>query len=142
MESSQKHGIAVMLCAVMLGAAAVTSPVRPGTDEKLAIAGVPSPPVCLFNGLTGIPCPGCGLTRSWVSAVHGDLAGSLAHHPLGWLILAYALAQGGRHGAWLALPARRGTVERLGAHLDRGIIPLAALLFLAWIPRLLGVLSA
>lgn len=128
------------LCLGLPAGAALFAPAEPG-DGGLTLAGRSLPEVCALKRTTGVPCPGCGLTRSWVSAVHGDLAGSLAHHPLGWLILAYALAQGARHGAWLALPARRGTVERLGARLDRGIIPLAALLFLAWIPRLVGVLS-
>ncbi|MFP3940530.1 MAG: DUF2752 domain-containing protein, partial [Thermoanaerobaculia bacterium] len=131
----------VALCLGLPVAAALPAPAAPGADGGLTVAGHPLPEVCALKRTTGVPCPGCGLTRAWVSAVHGDFAGSLAHHPLGWLILAYALAQGTRHGAWLALPGRRAVVERLGAPLDRGVIALAALLFVAWIPRLIGVLS-
>lgn len=124
------------LCLGLVAVAALLPPVAPGGGDGLAVAGYRLPELCSLKATTGIPCPGCGLTRSWVSAAHGDLAGSAAHHPLGWLVLLYALAQGARHGAWLALPGHRGGVERIGARLDRGVVVLAALLFLAWIPRL------
>ena len=36
-----------------------------------AVEGLPS--VCAFRRLSGLPCPGCGLTRSWVLTAHGRL---------------------------------------------------------------------
>jgi Protein of unknown function (DUF2752) len=45
------------------------------------VAGLPV--LCPFRLLTGLPCPGCGMTRSLVSLAHGDLIGSLFFHPLG-----------------------------------------------------------
>lgn len=44
------------------------------------------PVLCPFRLLTGLPCPGCGLTRSLVCLLHGDLATSVAFHPLGPLV--------------------------------------------------------
>lgn len=135
----------VGLLALFLGlpaGASLLAPARPGAEGGLSVAGHTLPEVCALKRTTGVPCPGCGLTRSWVSAVHGDLGGSFAHHPLGWLVLAYVLAQAARHGAWLALPGRRRAVERLGALLDRGVIVLGALLFLAWIPRLIVLFTS
>ena len=41
------------------------------------------PSVCLFYHLTGLPCPGCGLTRSFVCLGHGRFWESLHWHPLG-----------------------------------------------------------
>ena len=41
------------------------------------------PILCPFRLMTGLPCPGCGLTRSWIALVHGDISGSLAAHPFG-----------------------------------------------------------
>lgn len=49
------------------------------------------PIVCPFRLLTGLPCPGCGLTRSWVFAVRGDLAASVAAHPFGLPLLGLVL---------------------------------------------------
>ena len=41
---------------------------------------------CLFRTITGIPCPGCGLTRAYISAFHGDLKTAWYFHPLWWTI--------------------------------------------------------
>ena len=41
------------------------------------------PPVCAFRRLTGLPCPGCGLTRSWVLTAHGRLRQASNRHPFG-----------------------------------------------------------
>lgn len=46
------------------------------------------PVVCPFRRLTGLPCPGCGLTRSWVYAAHGWWRESFASHPFGLLLMA------------------------------------------------------
>ena len=50
------------------------------------------PVLCPFRALTGLPCPGCGLTRSWVQLVHGDVAASLAAHPFGPLLMGLVVA--------------------------------------------------
>lgn len=50
------------------------------------IAGLPS--VCTFHLTTGLPCPGCGLTRSVVSCAHGHWAEAIHYHPLGPLVFA------------------------------------------------------
>lgn len=44
------------------------------------------PSICPFYNLTGLPCPGCGLTRAFVCFGHGQWRESLHWHPLGWLI--------------------------------------------------------
>lgn len=41
------------------------------------------PSFCPFKTFTGLPCPGCGLTRSAVAFLDGDLGLSLYYHPLG-----------------------------------------------------------
>lgn len=50
------------------------------------------PVVCPLRHLTGLPCPGCGLTRAWVYAAHGEWRESLLAHPFGLLSMALALA--------------------------------------------------
>lgn len=135
------HLLVLALCVGLLGVAVLLAPVAPGGGERITVAGVTVPEVCALERTIGLPCPGCGLTRSWVSAVHGDLRASLAHHPLGWLVLLYALAQAVRHGAWLAIPAGRSPIEVTGRWLDRGVILLGVLLLLAWIPTLAGALT-
>lgn len=41
------------------------------------------PVVCLFRRLTGLPCPYCGLTRSWTATAHGQPLGGFRAHPMG-----------------------------------------------------------
>lgn len=40
-------------------------------------------PFCPFKLATGLPCPGCGITRAAVAFLHGDVATSFYYHPLG-----------------------------------------------------------
>jgi len=41
------------------------------------------PSFCPFKVMTGLPCPGCGMTRSVVALLHGDATTSFYFHPLG-----------------------------------------------------------
>ena len=55
-----------------------------GAAAVLAIAAaVP----CAFHAIFGIRCPFCGMTRATLALARGDLAGSLAAHPLAPLVL-------------------------------------------------------
>jgi hypothetical protein len=44
-------------------------------------------PICLFRYLTGLPCPGCGLTRSFSCILHGDFERGYDYHPFGFVLL-------------------------------------------------------
>lgn len=37
--------------------------------------------ICAVHRTTGLPCPGCGLTRAFVLVSHGDLATAVASNP-------------------------------------------------------------
>jgi hypothetical protein len=69
--------------AAILVAAAVALP-------RDAVGG--SPVICPFRRVTGLPCPACGLTRSWQAAAQFQLADSLRYHPLGAATLVGAVA--------------------------------------------------
>jgi len=47
--------------------------------------------VCWIQGATGIPCPGCGMTRSLSCAIRGMFSESWNYHPLGLFVLALFL---------------------------------------------------
>ncbi len=49
-------------------------------------------PVCLFQAMSGLPCPGCGLTRALSSLVQGNAAAAFDYHPFAFLILPLFLA--------------------------------------------------
>lgn len=66
------------------------------------------PSLCLVRGVTGLPCPGCGLTRSFVAIAHLDPGAAFDHHPFGPALLAGMIAvlaakpADRRLDAWLA----------------------------------------
>jgi hypothetical protein len=45
--------------------------------------------LCVFQRMTGLPCPGCGLTRSVACITHLKPGAAWAYHPFGFV--AYAL---------------------------------------------------
>lgn len=42
---------------------------------------------CLIKGITGISCPGCGMTRSFLALMRLDFAGAWHYHPLVFYLL-------------------------------------------------------
>ncbi len=73
-------GLVAGLAASGIATAALLSPAR--VDQ--------GPVLCPFRRLTGLPCPGCGLTRSWVDLMHGHVVDAMAVHPFGAVTLALA----------------------------------------------------
>jgi hypothetical protein len=45
-------------------------------------------PTCLFRLVTGLYCPGCGITRALHALLHGDVARAWAMNPMLMLMLA------------------------------------------------------
>lgn len=73
-------------------------------------------PVCAWNALTGLDCPGCGFTRAVCHALQGDVSGSVSLHIAG-PAAAFALVAG---AAWLLAEAAAG--RPLGAGLRASVM--------------------
>lgn len=41
-------------------------------------------PGCPIRNTTGIPCPGCGMSRAWTAALRLDFASAFSWHPMFW----------------------------------------------------------
>lgn len=41
---------------------------------------------CPIKFMTGVSCPGCGLTRAWLEVLRLDVPAAFAYHPLFWLV--------------------------------------------------------
>jgi Protein of unknown function (DUF2752) len=64
----------------------------PVVGAFLAGRGVPLPlPGCALRHLTGIPCPACGMTRSFIAFAKGDFATSVHQHLFGPLLFVACL---------------------------------------------------
>ncbi len=103
-----------------------------GVVAIFAVPFGPAPTICPFALMTGIPCPGCGLTRAVVALGHGDLTSAIAFHPLVGVVLAWFA------GAWLVAVARRRGVDiRLERKVvDRLLWVTAALFVVTWLVRM------
>jgi len=83
---SPAHGPSVGLTAAVAACAlAAAATVSPEAVED-------GPVICPFRLMTGLPCPGCGLTRSWVYLLHGQPGAATAANPFGILALLAAVA--------------------------------------------------
>jgi hypothetical protein len=84
-------------------------------DDRVAFAAWPSHPLpetCGCRVVLGIPCPGCGLTRSFVHLAHGRWVQSWHAHHSGWLLAGALLFQLPYRFAALCWPARGLLGER------------------------------
>ncbi|MGU3293673.1 DUF2752 domain-containing protein [Williamsia sp. M5A3_1d] len=50
------------------------------------------PVLCPFRMVTGLPCPGCGLTRSWIALGHGDVGTAFSYNAFGPISMAFVAA--------------------------------------------------
>lgn len=76
------HLILLALSVGVLLLAAVLS-IRSGTQVLLPLLDLPLPELCTMRRMTGINCPGCGLTRSFIALAHGDARSSWLYNPAG-----------------------------------------------------------
>ncbi|HEV7891159.1 MAG TPA: DUF2752 domain-containing protein [Pyrinomonadaceae bacterium] len=71
--------------------------VLPLTSAVFAVSALWSPAdlpglvLCPFRALTGLPCPGCGMTRAFCALGHGDLSGAFGYNALAPFVFAAAL---------------------------------------------------
>ena len=110
--------------------------VRGEHQVVLPLIDQPLPDVCTFKRYLGIGCPGCGLTRSFISLADGNLGRAWHFNPVGVAVAAlfcfqlpYRLIQ-----LWRI---KRGVPElraqRVGS---RVLLVLSIALFVQWIVRL------
>lgn len=94
-------------------------------------------PQCLVHQLTGLPCPTCGLTRSFAAMAGGDVARALKFHPLGPALFVSAVALGA--GLCVAaLFSRRFRLRLTDREQSASLVCLTGLLLGFWVARLMG----
>ena len=126
------HLVIFVACFCILAGAFIIRPADFATNH-LKLGGISLPQTCVFRNLTGLPCPGCGLSRSIVAAAHGDVGMSLMHHRLGLLTLFYVILQFMYCLGLIVVPKRWNRVFPSGKFLNRGLVVLGALFLLNWI---------
>lgn len=101
----------------------------------LPLSSLPDWPLCWFYHATHIPCPGCGLTRAFLSISHGQWTEAWNFNPFSFVW--YSLAV---YGFLRPLLLRK--VSFISTPLEKiigwnGFFPsLVALMFLVWVIRI------
>ena len=120
--------------AVMVTAASlVPSEAGHGTHTQLGL------PPCGFLVVTGIPCPGCGLTTSFSHMIRAQVVGAAHANPFGVLLflVSFFTIPISAYGFVRRLPVVE-TLERL--HFEKWAILLAVTSILVWVIRSLTIL--
>jgi len=115
------HWLAVVPAAG-LGLMTMASP----SDDGLTIC-----PVAL---LTGVACPGCGMSRAIAWMFRGNLERSVGYHPLAPLVIVIGMVA----VVWALGRRFRGWRPPRAAVLNGGLVALGALLTAVWMVRLVS----
>jgi hypothetical protein len=104
-------------------------------ERYVSIGSFPLPELCLWKQWWGVDCPGCGLTRSFISMAHFRLADAFRFHPVGPFLFAVGLAQFPYRAVQLVRKARGLAPLNLRAS-PWMLWALVAALFLQWAVRM------
>jgi len=102
---------------------------------------LPKLEMCLVRRFTGVPCPGCGLSRAFCAISHGEFDAAWSFNPFGFAFYALALAL----VAWPFVARSTPRLERAvttSPHLVRAGVLVFALMLVFGVVRALGVLAA
>lgn len=101
----------------------------------LPVLGRPLPEMCWSRSWLQLPCPGCGLTRSFISLAQGDITSAWRYNPAGLYLFALLVFQLPYRAAQLAW-IRWGRPEISVGWLGFAAVWLAPVLLLAqWFDR-------
>lgn len=84
----------LMMVIVGFGAVLAALLFYPGGDEWVYLAGVRFGGECGFQQATSQPCPSCGMTRSWVHLVRGDVLTAMRYNLAGVIMLCFLFGLG------------------------------------------------
>ncbi len=87
------HLMFLVLSVVVLALSMTMSVRGAGTQVSLPFLDRPLPELCHMRRFTGLDCPGCGLTRSFISLGHGDVVAAWQFNPAGILLFGLLVAQ-------------------------------------------------
>jgi hypothetical protein len=132
------HRTLLLLCLGVVSLSVVLS-VRDRRQVLLPVVGSPLPELCMMKRYTGYGCPGCGMTRCFISLGHGDLAAAWSYNPAGLWFYAIVLFQIPYRTIQL-WRIRRGLPElRVGLLAQVSLAILAILMVGQWVLKVAGV---
>jgi hypothetical protein len=132
-----EYHLMFLVLAVIVLVLSMTMSVRgEGTQVSLPFFDEPLPELCYLRRFTGMECPGCGMTRSFISLGHGDVVSAWRFNPAGVLLFGLFVAQIPYRSLQL-WRIRRGEPEWCPRVLFAALtVALVSLLFIQWVFKL------
>lgn len=103
--ASKPGFVAGLLAAVLLLELGAARLLFTADRERVTFAGTPFGSACYFKQHFGVPCPACGMTRSLVLTLHGDIAVAAELNP-GGPVLVFGILYFSGAMLWLSLRQR------------------------------------
>jgi hypothetical protein len=105
--------INVVFLAILLGGTLLLGSLEVTAHDTVRVPWLDQemPATCVYVVATGRPCPSCGITRSLIAVVHGDLERSYRFHRAGLAILLMLLIQCGMRVVFLWPRFRRPALD-------------------------------
>lgn len=106
-------------------------------DEELVFipfTEVPMPGLCAMRETTGVNCPGCGLTRCFISLADGQFERAWDFNPAGYLVFVFVVAQIPYRSMQIRR-IRRGRAEWSSPLIVRCLLVVIGALILQWVVR-------
>lgn len=94
------------------------------------------PHICLFDKITGFPCPACGILRSIMSLYRFDVSESIHYNPSGILVVTFFMIQTLLRIQALCTKEKLKFVTRLSKKLSYYLV---SILLLSWIFHIINL---
>ena len=130
-----RHAVGLLAFSALIGACVW---LQAGESQVRLPSGAALPDLCVLRRWTGAPCPGCGLTRCFISLCHGDVRSAWIYNPAGILFFLLVAAQLPFHATQLLRAVRDLPERRPIRWIGNALMVIAALMIAQWIWRLLA----
>ena len=94
--------LVVVAMSMLMRSEGVTAVYLPGTS-------LPLPDTCMAKRMFGLPCPGCGMTRAFISIGHGQWGRAWGFNPASFILYPFVAVQIPWHAMQYWLCRRRGS---------------------------------
>lgn len=134
--SKRTHFFILLGCAIVVGLSMSMS-IGDGR-ERVSLPGMtsPMPELCHLKRTFHIPCPGCGLTRSFISMGHFDILAAASFNVVGIPLFLLTLAQIPYRAFWLFRRDRKA-LPLVSLRLEGALmVGLSILLVVQWLVRM------
>ena len=116
---------------------AVSMSIREQTEVLIPGTRIALPELCNFRRVAGIDCPGCGMTRGFISLGHGDLVGAWRYNPASLPFFALIASQIPFRAIQIWRAHRRREPLQLGAWTYYPLVILILFVLGQWLTRVL-----